>query len=130
MNRHIKTDKLPKPVGPYSQLIEFGGFLFLSGQIALDPLTGDVVQGDAAVQTDLILKSVKNALLEQRLSTGHIIKVTAYLVDSKDFNAFNTVYAHYFNDNPPVRTTVFVQALPKNAKVELDIIASTNPVRK
>lgn len=124
MKRHIKTDKLPKPVGPYSQLIECGGFLFLSGQIALNPLTGDVIKGDAALQTEAILKSIRNALEEQGLSTGHVIKVTAYLVDSKDFNAFNTVYARYFNDTPPVRTTVFVNALPKNAKVELDIIAS------
>lgn len=124
MKKQRSTDKLPKPVGPYSQMVECSGFLFFSGQIALAPLTGDVVQGDVALQTEAILTSVRNAITEQKLTMEDIIKVTAYLVDSKDFSAFNTVYARYFNENPPVRTTVFVNALPKNAKVELDIIAS------
>ncbi|MCL4558687.1 MAG: Rid family detoxifying hydrolase [Deltaproteobacteria bacterium] len=123
MRHGIVSHKLPAPVGPYSQMVECRGFLFLSGQIALEPSTGVVVKGGIALQTEAILGSVKDALEEQGLDMGHIVKVTAYLVDTGDFGAFNGVYASYFDDTPPARTTVFVSALPNGARVELDIIA-------
>ncbi len=123
MKRVAASSRLPKPMGPYSQIVESGGFLFLSGQIALEPSDDKVVDGGVAVQTRTILSAVRDALEERGIGMGHVVRVTAYLVDADDFGAFNTVYAGYFSDAPPARTTVFVSALPKGARVELDIIA-------
>ncbi len=124
MKKSINTQKLPKPVGPYSQMVSCNGFLFLSGQIAIDPVTGELIKGGVEDQTTAILEAVKSAVEEQQLSMKDVVKVTAYLTGTDDFNAFNIVYAKCFTGEPPVRITVFVNALPKGARVELDVIAA------
>lgn len=124
MIKHISTSKLPNPAGPYSQIIISDGFIFISGQIAIDPSTGNLILGNIEEQTRTILNAVKSFFEEQQLSLNSIIKVTAYLIDPDDFNTFNKVYAEYFLEKPPVRTTVFVSSLPKNAKVEIEITAA------
>lgn len=126
MKKCLKSKKLPAPVGPYSQMVASNGFLFLSGQIALDPATGELVTGGIEGQAEAILASVKTVLEEQGSGMKSIVKITAYLTDKNEFTAFNTVYARYFQEDPPARTTVFVNALPKGAKVELDVIAALN----
>ncbi len=123
MKTIIKTDKLPLPQGHYSQMIIAGGFLFLSGQIAIDPLTNNLIEGDVNMQTEFILNAIKSALNEQGLGLKNIIKISAYLVKVDDFQSFNEVYSKHFFNEEPVRTTVFVNALPKGAKVELDVVA-------
>jgi 2-iminobutanoate/2-iminopropanoate deaminase len=123
MKTIIKTDKLPLPQGHYSQMIIAGGFLFLSGQIAIDPLTNNLIEVDVNMQTEFILNAIKSALNEQGLGLKNIIKISAYLVEADDFQSFNEVYSKHFLNEEPVRTTVFVNALPKGAKVELDVVA-------
>ena len=124
MKKCIATNKLPQAIGPYSQLVISNGFLFLSGQIPIDFATGNLVQGGVEVQTRAVLEAIGAALQEQHLDMSDVVKVTAYLTDPGLFVAFNTVYAGYFVKDPPVRTTVFVGALPKGALVELDVIAA------
>ena len=124
MKKCIATDKLPQAIGPYSQLVISNGFLFLSGQIPVDHMTGKMVEGGIGEQTKSVWGAIKSALEEQHLAMSDIVKVTAYLTSPEDFNVFNTVYATYVTQDPPVRTTVFVSALPKGAKVELDVIAA------
>lgn len=124
MKRCMTSDKLPRAIGPYSQIVVSNGFLFLSGQIPLDPVTGNLVQGGIEEQTRSVLEAIRAALQEQHLDMSDVVKVTAYLTGPGLFNEFNTVYAAYFAKDPPVRTTVFVGALPKGAQVELDVIAA------
>ncbi|MCL4479517.1 MAG: Rid family detoxifying hydrolase [Deltaproteobacteria bacterium] len=123
MKTIITTDKLPLPQGHYSQMIIAGGFLFLSGQIAIDPLTSNLIEGDVNIQTEFILNAIKSVMNEQGLGLKNIIKISAYLVEADDFQSFNEVYSKHFLNEEPVRTTVFVNALPKGAKVELDVVA-------
>lgn len=125
MKKSLVTNKIPKPIGPYSQMVAANGFLFLSGQIPVDPVSGNFVHGDIEIQTETILKAISDVVKEQHLTMKAIVKVTAYLVDPQDFNGFNRVYAKYFTDEPPVRTTVFVSSLPKGARVEMDVIIAT-----
>ena len=124
MKKCIATNKLPQAIGPYSQLVISNGFLFLSGQIPIDRMTGNMVEGLIEEQTKAVLGAIKSVLEEQHLAMDDIVKVTAYLTSPEDFSAFNAVYAAYVTSSPPVRTTVFVSALPKGAKVELDVIAA------
>ncbi len=123
MKKCITTDKLPLPIGPYSQMVVSSGFLFLSGQIPINSATGNLSGDGIEAQTEAVLSSIRSVMEGQGLTMKAIVKVTAYLTVPGDFNAFNTVYATYFALEPPVRTTVFVSALPKGAKVELDVIA-------
>ncbi|MEM1645780.1 MAG: RidA family protein [Ignisphaera sp.] len=119
----VYTDKAPKPIGPYSQAIRVGPWLFLSGQIPIDPATGGVVEGDIEVQTRRVLENIKAILEVAGYTLGDVVKVTVYLVDLNDFQKFNKIYGEYFKEKPPARTTVQVAALPRGAKIEIDVIA-------
>jgi 2-iminobutanoate/2-iminopropanoate deaminase len=119
----IQTDKAPKAIGPYSQAIQAGNFLFLSGQIPLDPKTGELVKGDIRKQTQQVLENIKGVLESQGLGMEDIVKVTIFLKDIGNFNQVNEVYATYFPSSPPARSTVGVAKLPRDADIEIEIIA-------
>ena len=121
MNK-LYSKNAPEPIGPYSQGIETDGFLFLSGQIGLKPVTGELVQG-LTTQTHQVLQNVKAILESAGRNLSNVVKTTVYLRNMKDFAEFNQIYAEYFKENPPARTTVEVSALPKDALIEIDIIA-------
>ena len=113
----------PKTVGPYSHGVRVGDFLFCSGQIPLDPVTGNVVAGDITAQTERVLQNVATILKDQSLSFEHVVKSTVFMTNLVDFAAMNEVYAKYFTSNFPARSTVQVAALPKGAQVEIEVIA-------
>jgi 2-iminobutanoate/2-iminopropanoate deaminase len=119
----VATDRGPKAIGPYSQAIRANGFVFLSGQIPLDPKTQQVVEGDVAVQTERVLENLKGVVEAAGSSLQHVVKTTVFLADMNDFAAMNEVYARYFVHHPPARSTVEVSRLPKNVRVEIDLIA-------
>jgi 2-iminobutanoate/2-iminopropanoate deaminase len=119
----VATDRGPKAIGPYSQAIRANGFVFLSGQIPIDPKTQQVVEGDAAVQTERVLENLKAVVEAAGSSLQHAVKTTVFLADMNDFAAMNEVYARYFTTHPPARSTVEVARLPKNVRVEIDLIA-------
>jgi 2-iminobutanoate/2-iminopropanoate deaminase len=119
----IRTDKAPAPIGPYSQAILAGGELFCSGQIAIDPESGELTGSDAAAQADQVLRNLGAVLEAAQMDYGNVVKTTIYLIDMNDFAAVNTVYAKYFDASKPARSTVAVAALPKGARVEIDAIA-------
>lgn len=119
----VFTEKAPKPIGPYSQAVKVGSWLFVSGQIPIDPRTGDIVGNDIEVQTRRVLENVKAILEEAGYTLDDVVKVTVYLVDLNDFPKFNKVYSEYFKDKPPARTTVQVAGLPRNSRIEIDVIA-------
>jgi len=119
----IHTDKAPKAIGPYSQAIQAGNFLFLSGQIPLDPKTGELVNGDIRDQTNQVLKNIKSILESQKLGMENVVKSTIFLKDITNFNQVNEVYATYFASSPPARSTVEVAKLPKDADIEIEAIA-------
>ena len=120
----IKTDKAPKPIGPYSQAIQFGNLLFTSGQIAIDPNTGDLLDGNVEEQTSLVLENLKAVLSEAGSSLDKVIKTTIFLKDMNDFVKVNEMYSKYFGESKPARSTVEVSCLPKNVLVEIDCIAA------
>ncbi|NWG04703.1 MAG: RidA family protein [Syntrophaceae bacterium] len=122
-NRVIQTDKAPKAIGPYSQAIQAGNFMFLSGQIPLDPKTGEFVKGDIRRQTQQVLENIKGILESQGLRMGNVVKVLLFLKDIGNFNQVNEVYATYFPSSPPARSTVEVSRLPKDAEIEIEVIA-------
>lgn len=113
----------PAPIGPYSQAVEVGGFVFCSGQIPLDAKTGAVVQGPIAEQTLKVMSNIEHVLAAAKLDFSNVVKTTIYLTDMADFAAVNEVYAKYFNDTPPARSTVAVAGLPKGVKVEIEVLA-------
>ena len=119
----ISTPAAPAAIGPYSQAIRCGNLLFLSGQIPLDPESGSIVEGDAAVQTARILQNLSAVLEAGGSSLGRVLKATVYLRDLADFSLVNEVYARFFNDCPPARSTVQVARLPRDVSVEIDVIA-------
>lgn len=119
----ISTDRGPKAIGPYSQAIKTNGFVFVSGQIPLDPRTQQMVEGDIARQTERVLENLKGILEGAGSSLDHVVKTTVYLKDLSDFAAMNEVYARYFCSAPPARATVEVARLPKDARVEIELIA-------
>ena len=119
----VLTDKGPKPIGPYSQAIRANGFLYLSGQVALDPKTGELVGSDVAQQTQRTLENVKGILEAAGSNLHHVVKTTVFLKDMNDFAAMNETYAKYFPSAPPARSTVQVARLPKDALVEIEVIA-------
>ena len=124
MPKTVATDQAPKAIGPYSQAVDAGAFVFLSGQVALDPATGAMVPGGVAEQTDRVLKNLQAVLAAAGLPLTRVVKTTVYLVDLGEFAAMNEVYARYFPADPPARATVQVSALPKGARVEIDAVAS------
>ncbi len=120
----ILTTRGPKPIGPYSQAIKSNGLLFVSGQVALDPQSGEFVGADVRQQTERVLENVKGILEAAGASFHHVVKTTVFLKDMNDFAAMNEVYARYFSTVPPARSTVLAARLPKDALVEIEVIAS------
>ena len=124
MNKQaISTPLAPAAIGPYSQAIRSGSLIFVSGQIPLAPQTGQLVEGDAAVQTARVLQNLSAILEAAGSSLGHVLKTTVYLKNLDDFTMMNEVYARFFGDVPPARATVEVARLPRNVSVEIDVIA-------
>lgn len=123
MKNIVLTERGPKPIGPYSQAVKSNGFVFVSGQIALDPKTAEFVGTDVATQTGRVMENLKAILEAAGTSLSHVVKTTVYLKDMNDFVAMNEVYAKYFTASPPARSTVEVARLPKDALVEIDVIA-------
>jgi 2-iminobutanoate/2-iminopropanoate deaminase len=119
----IATDRGPKAIGPYSQAIRANGFVFLSGQIALDPNTQQVIEGGVGQQTERVLENLKAIVEAAGSSIHHVVKTTVFLADMNDFAAMNEVYSRYFIRNPPARSTVEVARLPRDVRVEIDLIA-------
>ena len=124
----IQTDKAPKAIGPYSQAIQAGNMIFLSGQIPIDPKTGELTGGDIRQQTQQVLENIKGLLESQRLGMEDVIKVTIFLKDMGNFNQVNEMYAAYFSSSPPARSTVEVAKLPRNVEIEIEAIALTRDV--
>jgi 2-iminobutanoate/2-iminopropanoate deaminase len=120
----VLTDRGPKPIGPYSQAVKSNGFVFISGQVALDPKTNDFVGADVRQQTERVLENLKAILEASGVTLTHVVKTTVFLKDMSDFAAMNEVYARYFTAAPPARSTVQAARLPKDALVEIDLIAS------
>jgi len=119
----IATDRGPKAIGPYSQAIRANGFVFLSGQIALDPNTQQVIEGGVGQQTERVIENLKAILEAAGSSTHNVVKTTVFLADMNDFAAMNEIYSRYFIRNPPARSTVEVARLPRDVRVEIDLIA-------
>jgi len=119
----IQTEKAPKAIGPYSQAIQAGNFLFLSGQIPIDPKTGELVKGDICKQTQQSLENIKGILESQGLGMENVVKSTIFLKDIANFNQVNEVYTTYFPSSPPARSTVEVTKLPRNADIEIEALA-------
>lgn len=119
----IDTSEAPAAIGPYSQAVVAGEWVFASGQIPLDPSTGEVVEGGVAEQTDRVMNNLAAVLGEAAGSLDHVVKTTVYLADMATFGEMNEVYARHFGDHRPARATVEAGALPKNVAVEIDLIA-------
>lgn len=123
MKQLVTTTKAPAAIGPYSQGMKANGFLFLSGQVALDPASGQLRGGDIRAQTEQVLQNLKAVLEEGGSSLASVVKTTVFLADLNDFAAMNEVYARFFPQPAPARATVEVARLPKEARVEIDLIA-------
>jgi 2-iminobutanoate/2-iminopropanoate deaminase len=123
MRKVIATSDAPKAIGPYSQAIKASGFVFCSGQIAIDPATQQVVTGDVAAQTDRVLRNLSEILRAAGSGLEKVVRCTVFLKNMSEFAAMNEVYGKYFSSLPPARSTVEVSCLPKNALVEIDVIA-------
>jgi 2-iminobutanoate/2-iminopropanoate deaminase len=119
----ISTDKAPAAIGPYSQGVKAGGFLFFSGQIPLDPASGTVCTGDIAVQTELVMNNIAALLTAAGTDFGSIVKTTIFLTDLADFAVVNGIYGRRFPQAPPARSTVEVKALPRGVAIEIEVIA-------
>jgi 2-iminobutanoate/2-iminopropanoate deaminase len=120
----VHTDRGPKPIGPYSQGVKAAGFLFLSGQVALDPKTNEMLAGDIQQQTTRVLENIKGIVEAAGSDLRHVVKTTVFLKDMNDFPAMNEIYARYFTIAPPARSTVQVARLPKDALVEIEVTAA------
>jgi 2-iminobutanoate/2-iminopropanoate deaminase len=120
----VLTDRGPKPIGPYSQAVRTNGFLFVSGQVALDPKTGEMTGADIRPQTERVFENIKGILEAAGSNLHHVVKTTVFLKDMNDFSTMNEVYAKYFTSAPPARSTVQVARLPKDALVEIEVIAA------
>ena len=123
MKEIIATQEAPEAIGPYSQAVKTDNFVFTAGQIALQPKTNTMIEGDVSVQTKQVLKNIKAVLKAAGTDMSSIVKTTVYLTQPEDFTPMNKVYATYFADEPPARVTVFISSLPKGALVEIDAIA-------
>lgn len=123
MLQKISTDKAPAAIGPYSQGIIAGDFLFASGQIPIIPETGEIAEGDIAVQAEQVMKNIGELLKEAGVSYENVVKTSCFLADMNDFGAFNEVYAKYFTQTPPARSCVAVKTLPKNVLCEVEVTA-------
>ena len=123
MKEPVHTDKAPKAIGPYSQAIKANGILYASGQVPIDPATGEIIQGTIAEQTERVFHNLKAVLEAAGTSLDKVVKTTVFLADLSDFAEMNETYSQFFRDAPPARSTVEVSRLPKDARVEIDLIA-------
>ena len=123
MKEVVSTEKAPGAIGPYSQAIKAGGMVFCSGQIPIDPATGEFVSSDVSEQTEQVLKNLSEVLKAAGTSLNNVVKTTVFLADMGDFAEMNEVYGRYFNSNKPARATVQAARLPKDARVEIECIA-------
>jgi len=119
----IATDRAPRAIGPYSQAVRAGNVLFASGQIPIDPATGEFVAGGIAEQTEQVMRNLSQVFAAAGASLNQVVKTTVFLADMNDFTAMNEVYGRYFDENPPARATVQAGRLPRDAKVEIEAIA-------
>jgi len=124
MKKTVSSDKAPKAIGPYSQAIIHNGLAYLSGQIPMDPATGQIVDGDVAAQTERVLENIKAVLEAAGASLDSVLKTTVFLKDMGEFPKMNEVYGRYFAENPPARSTVQAAKLPRDVSVEIDAIAA------
>ena len=122
-NKIISSAEAPKAIGPYSQAVEAGGFVFISGSIPLDPVTGEIIGGDVKTQTTVVLKNIERILAAAKLEMKHIVKTTVFMTDLTYFAEMNEAYGAFFKENPPARTTVQVSGLPKGALIEIEAVA-------
>lgn len=122
--KYVSTPQAPLPIGPYSQGVISGGLLFCSGQIAIDPGTGELVEGNVGAQTERVLENLVAVLREAKMGPENVVKATVYLVDMADFPGMNEVYGRYFGGKPPARTTIAAAGLPRGVRVEIDVIAA------
>lgn len=123
MKEAIKTEHAPRAIGPYSQAIQANGFLFASGQIAINPATGELVPGGIEAQTEQVMENIKQILSAAGLNFSHVLKTTVFITSMGDFATVNRIYGRYFDDTPPARSCVAVAELPKGALVEIEIVA-------
>jgi 2-iminobutanoate/2-iminopropanoate deaminase len=119
----VRTDQAPDAIGPYSQAVSANGFVFTSGQIPIDPATGQFVSGGIAEQTQQVLKNLSAVLEAAGSGLQQVVKTTVFLADMEDFTAMNEVYATFFGAEPPARSTVQAARLPRDARVEIDVVA-------
>lgn len=123
MKKVMHTDHAPKAVGPYSQAIQLGDFLFCSGQISIDPKTNEVFTGDIKTQTEMVMKNIEAVLATANLNFDNVVKTTIFLTNMADFATVNEIYAKAFTEAPPARSTVAVAGLPKGVNVEIEVLA-------
>lgn len=123
MKHIVSSERAPRAIGPYSQAVIWQGLVFLSGQIPLDPATGEMIEGDIAAQTERVLENLRAVLEACGSSLERVLKTTVYLTDLDDFPAMNEVYARYFPSAPPARATVGASRLPRGARIEIEAIA-------
>ena len=123
MREVVSTDHGPKAIGPYSQAVKANGFVFISGQVALNPATGQLVEGGIAEQTERVLENLRGIVEASGSSMHKAVKVSVFLKDMNEFAAMNEVYARFFPSAPPARSTVEVARLPKDVRIEIDLIA-------
>ena len=124
MRKHVTSADAPKVIGPYSQGVLAGGFMFVSGQIPMDPRTNELVEGGIEVQTEQVLKNLLAVLKEAKMGPENVVKTTVFLTDLQDFAKMNEVYARYLGKEPPARSTIQAAGLPRGVKVEIDVIAA------
>jgi len=124
MKTIISTPNAPAAVGPYSQAVAANGFIFISGQLPIDPASGVLAEADTAKQTEASIKNLQAILLAEGLTLGSVVKTTVFMTDLKEFARMNEVYSRFFDKTPPARATVEVKALPKGALVEIEAIAA------
>ncbi len=123
MRQAVSAPNAAKPIGPYSPAIRAGSLLFISGQVGFDPATGALVEGDISAQTDQVMRNITSLLQAAGTDFAHVVRTTVYLADMDEFAKMNEVYARYVVDPPPARSTVQVARLPRDARVEIDVIA-------
>jgi 2-iminobutanoate/2-iminopropanoate deaminase len=123
MKEIISTENAPGAIGPYSQAVKVGGFVFCSGQIPIDPQTGNFISEEVAEQTEQVLKNLSAVLEAAGTGLNNVVKTTVFLADMNDFTAMNEVYARFFTENKPARATVQAARLPRDARVEIECIA-------
>ena len=124
MKKIISTNEAPAAIGPYSQAVRTGSFLFCSGQIPLDPKSGEIIAGDITAQTGRVMDNIAGLLRAEGLGFDDIVKTTIFLTNLGDFQTVNQIYGSYFKNDPPARSTVQVAALPRGANVEIEVIAA------